>query len=767
MWRRRLNLIHWPLGTKLIALFLFAILFPSLIGLIPTANQRISSLRQQNEMRLDVLGPYVVARTEEVFTSLRSKIEQAVSNQAYYTELTDYIVRAKTRMDVPERNRLELLVQTRLTTYLLKYPSLSRIRLVDAQNVVLVEAGKTDKGIEVVFLPPPADFTPADGLIDREEITDWTTVSDIYLDTSQNPALDIIYAFPPSAYTQDIATVLGYAIFTQNLAISAANDPLPNLYQAFQNLPKGEVDSHIVLLNASGQVISPTSKLDWLADLSQVEGYQHAQNGKGDVSIYYSALLNTDVLAYSEKVDFPAGPSITFLVESSLSEIDEIAISDIMFTNLPLTGLGLLMGLGAAILAVIYIVRPMRRLTEAMQQFTGGQKAVPLPMVHRRDEIGVLNNTFGTMAKQLSSAIGELETRVDERTRNLETFLEIGRVLTSLRDTDELLDEVVEIIHERFEAIYHVQIFLIDYRTNFARLRASTGDVGQQLLQRGHQLEVGSQSVIGSVTASGYAVVALDTSNNPIHKRNEFLPDTRAEMALPLRIGSQIIGALDLQSKLPDAFSDEDVELFQGMADQVTTAIENARLFAESTVRLQEIERLNRALTQTAWGEVEQRHHSTGLAATAGNESTPEGNWSALQLEAMRTEQIVEHVEGELVTFAIPVILRDQVLGAVEWQVPVSRYTKNARQTALELTTSLALTADNIRLFEQSRRTAQREALVNRISSKLTGLTDVDQILQTAVQELGLALHSPQTLIQLAGPGDDVPKNQTELSGKP
>jgi len=709
-----------------------------------------------------MLGPYVVARTEEVFTSLTATIEKAVNNQAYYTELTNYMLRAQTHMDAAEREQLELFIQTRLTTYFLNYPSLSRIRLVDGQQVVLAEATRAGEAINVVFLPPAENLTPADGLISRDEITDKTTISDIYLDAGQNPALDIIYAIPRSTYTQDVATVLGYAIFTQNLAVVDATDALPNLYQMFQNLPAGEVESYIVLLNSSGQVVSPTSKLDWLADLSQSEGYQHAQAGKRDVSIYYSALLNADVLAYSEKVDFSAGPSITFLVESSLGEIDEIAISDILFTILPLTGLGLLMGLGAAALGVIYIVWPIRRLTDAMQQFTGGQKEVSLPMVHRLDEIGVLNNTFGTMSKQLASAIGELETRVNERTRNLETFLEIGRVLTSLRDTDELLDEVVEIIRERFETIYHVQIFLIDYRTNFARLRASTGDVGQQLLQRGHQLEVGSQSVIGSVTASGYAVVALDTSNNPIHKRNEFLPDTRAEMALPLRIGSRIIGALDLQSKLPDAFSDEDVELFQGMADQVTTAIENARLYAESMGRLQEIERLNRALTQTAWQDVEQRYRPAGLAASAGNEPDPMGNWSALQLEAMRTEQIVEHIEGELVTFAIPVILREQVLGAVEWQIPVSRYTKNARQTALELTTSLALTADNIRLFEQSRRTAQREALVNRISNKLTGLTNVDQILQTAVQELGLALHSPQTLIQLAGPVDTITENQTE-----
>jgi GAF domain-containing protein len=118
----------------------------------------------------------------------------------------------------------------------------------------------------------------------------------------------------------------------------------------------------------------------------------------------------------------------------------------------------------------------------------------------------------------------------------------------------------------------------------------------------------------------------------------------------------------------------------------------------------------------------------------------------------MDTRQIAERLDDGMITFAVPILLRDEVLGAVEWQVPEARYTSNTRQMAFELTARLALTADNIRLFEQSRRIAQRELLVNQISGKLTGTTDIDEILQTAVRELGLALRSPQTAIQLIAP---------------
>jgi GAF domain-containing protein len=154
------------------------------------------------------------------------------------------------------------------------------------------------------------------------------------------------------------------------------------------------------------------------------------------------------------------------------------------------------------------------------------------------------------------------------------------------------------------------------------------------------------------------------------------------------------------------------------------------------------------------WSEIERRRGVEKLSAVAGPAPVIQGEWSQLQRDAMRTRQIAEHIEGDTVTFAVPILLREQVLGAVEWQVPHARYTHDARQTALELTTRFGLAAENIRLFEQSRQAAQRELLVNQISSKLMGSTNIDQILQTAVRELGDALRLPRTAIRLYPPDE-------------
>ena len=106
----------------------------------------------------------------------------------------------------------------------------------------------------------------------------------------------------------------------------------------------------------------------------------------------------------------------------------------------------------------------------------------------------------------------------------------------------------------------------------------------------------------------------------------------------------------------------------------------------------------------------------------------------------------------------MPVSLRGQVLGAVEWDIPRSAYNENTRQLARELAIRLAVSADNARLFEEAQRIAQRERLVNEIASKLTQQTDVTEILKTAVREVGQALHVPQTSIRLATGSDDTPE---------
>ncbi|NDJ77422.1 MAG: GAF domain-containing protein [Chloroflexi bacterium] len=742
MLRGRLNVLHWPLRVKLAVLFVLAVFVPVTLVAVPFASQRREVLlRDQAEAQLETLGPFGIAQAERTFQALGNQTEQMISPLTRFQGLNPDLAETIIRSGTAEGPVMQLMLDR---------ASLVRVRLMAIDNTPIIDAHRQNDGnIEFNYYDETYTApTRAEQLIAEGRVSEETMLTNIYPGLSGDPVIDVVLPFQ----TDDDTTISdedpGYAVFTYDLLLTAQDEVIPDVYRTLLDIPKTDQPHHICLLNDRGQLLSPTEDFDVWSDMSASPGFGAAQRGETGISEYTSMMLNADVMSYHAAVDFTNGPRITFLIETPTDYIEEQAFEEGLFTLAIVSSGVIVLGLAATMLGASIVTRPLNRLTFAARQIVAGQFDVELAEMNRRDEIGQLNNALSQMIGQLLHAVSELEAQVDERTRNLELTLEIGRAVTSIRDLDQLLETVVNLIRDQFDTIYHAQIFLVDARTRQAQLRASTGVVGRQLLQHGHYLEVGSQSVIGSVTAAGHAVIALDTSHNPIHKRNEFLPDTRAEMALPLRTGNRIIGALDLQSTRPDAFSQHDVDLFQGMADQLTIAIENATLFAESTARLHEIEHLNRSLTQTAWHQVEQGREQRTLNASVGLAETAV-TWSPLQLEAIQKRAIAEHIEDNIVTFAVPVMLRDQVLGAVEWQVPLDRYSQNTRQTALELTSRLALTAENIRLFEQSRRVAQREALVNQISNKLTVSTDVNQILQIAVRELGLALQSSETVIKL------------------
>jgi GAF domain-containing protein len=220
-------------------------------------------------------------------------------------------------------------------------------------------------------------------------------------------------------------------------------------------------------------------------------------------------------------------------------------------------------------------------LTDFSQRLSRGEWKHRVPE-DRTDEIGVLAISFNRMADELSGMYRSLEERVEERTRQIRTASDVARVVTSTPTLDELLRKAVELIRDRF-GYYHVSIFLIDEAGENAILRESTGDVGQALIAKGHSLAVGSQSIIGWVSANNNPRIASDVGQDPIHFSNELLPETRSEAAVPLQVSGQVLGVLDVQSTQPNAFKPEDIEILQTLADQLSAAILNARLAQSSS----------------------------------------------------------------------------------------------------------------------------------------------------------------------------------------
>ena len=395
------------------------------------------------------------------------------------------------------------------------------------------------------------------------------------------------------------------------------------------------------------------------------------------------------------------------------------------------------------------ITLPIKRLEHSIYTLQSGDYTSNVNDTDRDDEIGSIARTFITTRQQVAELVADLQDRITVGARDLDATREVSRFAATQRDLQSLMNNVVNLITDKFPNIYHAQIFLIDDDHVYAVLRASTGEAGRQLLKRGHRLGVGSVSVIGQVTEEGRVVAARDIAASDVHRKNEFLLETRAELAIPLSLGDVIIGALDVQSKESNTFDEAQISILQTMADQIAIAIENARLYEESVQRLEEIATSNQQETARAWNTYMQARRRTNLESEYGiNTDTKADNLRELAIKTGETA-IGEITPNNTIPFAVPIHFRGQVLGAAQWELPAKDFDDEKILLAEELVNRLALSLDNARLFQESRRAVNRERIVNEITARLTEQSDIEEILQTAVREVGQALRVPQVSINL------------------
>jgi GAF domain-containing protein/HAMP domain-containing protein len=504
------------------------------------------------------------------------------------------------------------------------------------------------------------------------------------------------------------------------------------------------------LVNPAGIVYAPGSDAANPSTADLATGAERALAGETGLE-RYAQPRGERVIGYYAPIGFA---NLGLVSEIPVSAVEAQAFSYFTTRAFVLTiGFVALASVMVILLSLLnnLITPPLGRLRKATQALGMGNFSEPVPDTRRDDEIGALATSFVMMRDQVQSLIGDLQTRLEARLRDIDTTQEISRFAAMQSDVQSLLDRVVTLIAQRFPNIYHAQIFLLDNERKNAVLRASTGEAGRKLLERGHRLAVGSVSVIGQTTEQRRLVVARDTAYSPMHRQNDLLPDTRAELAIPLFFGDNLIGVLDLQSKERDAFTPEQINVLQTVANQVAVAIQTARLYEESVQRLERIEQANRAATLRAWQDYMRDQRVRDMRSEAG--VIVDSDVSLLRRTALTTGQpaIGDVTPRATIPVAVPIQIGGQTIGSVEWEVPASDFGEDRLELARELARRLALSLDNARLFQESRRAAERERLVNNIAARLTAQTDVNEILQTAVREVGQALQSPQVSIRLHG----------------
>ena len=279
------------------------------------------------------------------------------------------------------------------------------------------------------------------------------------------------------------------------------------------------------------------------------------------------------------------------------------------------------------------------------------------------------------------------------------------------------------------------------------------------MLEAGHKLRVGQVGLVGAATGSGQPQVALDVDADPAHYKNPLLPNTRSEMALPLRVGERVIGALDVQSQEVEAFDENDITVLQTMADQLAVAIENARLIQQLNQSLKELEKAHEASTYQAWqtftgsrkkplGYRYQQARSGALASGSLSEihQAPE---EPEFMQAIQQGQIVAGAPTDQATLAVPIKLRNQVIGALHLRFASKSISPEMVSLVEEASARLALILESTRLLSEAQRLAAREQQINWIASQVRDSVNMENILQNTVRELGRALGASRTFIQI------------------
>ena len=366
-----------------------------------------------------------------------------------------------------------------------------------------------------------------------------------------------------------------------------------------------------------------------------------------------------------------------------------------------------------------------------------------------RESLQISNRELNELRQALEIRVTERTAELEKRATQLQTVSVVARTITALQDLNLLLPEIAKLVSEQF-AFYHVGIFLIDDAREYAVLQAANSEGGRRMLNRRHQLRLDATSIVGYATSRGEPRVALDVGADAVYFNNPDLPETLSEMALPLQAGGRTIGALDVQSKEKNAFSQEDINVLTTLADQVAIAIENARLFGESQSALAESKITIEKYVKQAWGSFAQQSKNIGFVFD-GKQVTPleKGTRREQMKAAAKTGRL--WLEKATATIAVPVKLRGQLIGVLD-----VRSKNGQRQWTRDEITMLeaaaeraALALENARLVDSAQRRAARERVIGEISTRIGAANNFDAILQTAVEELGRKIGGAEVTLEI------------------
>ena len=560
--------------------------------------------------------------------------------------------------------------------------------------------------------------------------------------TSGEPAL--VISKPIHAENGEIVGVGMFASDLNDISIGVVNADVGKTGQLF-------------IVNAKNQVVAHTNPdyANQLLDFSTHPAIATMRNQDSTEGIvHYTTPDGIEKSAYFQEIEYGWGVVFEQDENELFATPNRLRTSAWVLIAAGAIPLGTLMAL-----TIRQTMHPINSLTETANAIANGDLNRMAP-IESDDEFGLLARTFNRMTEQLLDLIVNLEQRVATRTQELEqrseqliTAAEVGRIAATILDMGTLLQDTVQLIRERFD-LYYVGIFLLDDAQEYAVLRAGTGEAGKAMLARGHKIRVG-EGMIGWAVANNQSRVALEVGADAVRKPTAELPDTRSEAALPLRSRGRVIGALTVQSTQPGVFDEATIAVLQTMADLVSAAIDNARLYTETEAALQSARRAYSERAREDWLDLLQSHPGLSFRSDYSGTSPVTGNWTPAMERAWGEGKPVlipaEQTEDGIPKLAIPIKVRDNVIGVIQANKPSDTpiWTTD-EQTMLEaIVEQIGLSLDSARLYEETQLRAETERVIGEVSSRMRETLDIETVLQTAVRELRAVLDLAEVEIRM------------------
>jgi len=473
-----------------------------------------------------------------------------------------------------------------------------------------------------------------------------------------------------------------------------------------------------------------------------------ADYGLHDINLLgYAVVISLAGLTLGQRGAFTFAFLIILAVFAiGIGEMRGLIVSPTSSLTLPVSPVAI----SIVVLAITFIQRALiNLLNENAQRARSSEKEV----FEQNEALQTLSAGLEKLVQARTSELDAANQRNEHRARQFEAIGQVSRAINQTQNLQDLLPQIAQVISQQFD-FYHVGIFLLDINKENAVLAATNSEGGLKMLARNHKLKIGQVGIVGNVAGTGIPRIALDTGFDAIYFNNPDLPETRSEMALPLyRAGQELIGVIDIQSTRQNAFGQDDIQTLTTLADQVSIAIANARLYEETKKALLESDLLYRRDIQTGWSKFSRSQKLSGIRRHSMKSdllTEPVELPGVLEVtqsgDSYRTPADENNKTGRM---TIPMKLRGKVVGVLSVKTDGDRiWSADEMDIITAIIDRAALSIENARLLDESQKRAAKERTIGDISAKIGSLVNIENILQTAIQELGNTMPNTDIAIQ-------------------